>query len=371
AEGERKPAGREQDRSRPPGGQHESVAASIVIAEEEGDETAVAVLGIQAVAHQVIAAEPASEIESEHRQRGQRQADASAETPDRGPGGAGPEPGAAQIPEQRPLELGKSQVAEWSAENQSVEQWEAQLMIGHPGAGADHVAEIGVASKPGAPADVDPPRPVPVAVEPVEPRGKGGPPTEPKVVAEVPRQQEAVEPGIGEIAGQACRERQAGPVDRSGRDPQGIVPDEAHIVGADPADPVEVAGLGQVEIEPVGVLDDAGGVEPREPGERIADHPHEARRSLGVRGLKISLEDAAGGTKDTDAPVDAMRLVEVDDRRVEVLEERPDVASLEGTDARIEEVVAEEIAQQSRNTLGSTVAGRHGNATGGNIRSEE
>src|SRR5687767_7252154 len=214
----------------PAEGQIESVAASVVIAEEEGDESPVATAWREAVADTVIAPEPAPRVEPEHRERRQCEADAAPVAPDHRPVRALLEPRLADVGEQCALEFRKDYVADRGAQDQMAQQREAQLSISHPGLRPDDVAEVGIAAEPDRAADIHPPGTISVAIEAEQPRSEGRPPAQSKVAAHVAGEQEAVEPAVGEIARDTTCDGEAHAVDRAGRDPEGVVAHEAHVV---------------------------------------------------------------------------------------------------------------------------------------------
>src|SRR5688572_16646341 len=93
-------------------GQSKGVAPSIVMAEEEADESAVALIVIEAVAATVVAGEAPAHVQPQHRQRPQREPKANAVAADHVPVDIGLEIRLAHIGEERPLNLGKVQISE-------------------------------------------------------------------------------------------------------------------------------------------------------------------------------------------------------------------------------------------------------------------
>ena len=90
------------------GGQQKTIVASVVIAEEEAEETAVALLVIEVVSLAVVAAEPDAGVESYHGKGGNGEPNAAPGAAQRPTAGIVTDPCAAIVREDGALELGKT-----------------------------------------------------------------------------------------------------------------------------------------------------------------------------------------------------------------------------------------------------------------------
>src|SRR5436309_5601581 len=115
-------------------------------------------------------------------------------------------------------------------------------------------------------------------------------------------------------------------VDRPGGQPEGVVAHVAQVVRREPADAVELGRtvLDQVwprDVEPVRVLYPILRFDAREPGQRIADFPERTAGGLVVQGAEVALVEEAAQPEGADAPVDAVRLIQIEGGAAEVVEQ--------------------------------------------------
>ena len=169
---------------------------------------------------------------------------------------------------------------------------------------------------------------------------------------------------MADVVHQAAREVVALAIDRTGGEPERVVFDVADVVGREPPHAMQV-GEPAVEVvrpgdvEAVGVLEAVLRLDPAEARQRIADLGDDAGRGLLKHGAQIALEEQTAQPKRPDAPVDAVRLVQVEDGAIDVLEQVAEPLPLERRQCEEQVVISEHVAEQEHGALGRPEPRRH------------
>ena len=113
------------------------------------------------------------------------------------------------------------------------------------------------------------------------------------------------------------------------------------------------------DVEPVGVLDPILRFDAREPGQRIADFPEHPAGGLVVQGAEVALVEQAAQPEGADAPVDAVRLVQIEGSAAEVVEQVAEARAGERRHEQIQLVVAQRVAEDEDGALRGPDPRRH------------
>src|SRR3989449_9803748 len=166
-------------------------------------------------------------------------------------------------------------------------------------------------------------------------------------------------------------------VDRTRGQPQRVVLDVAQVVGGQPADAVKLGrvaspgeDVGSGEVEAVRMLETVDGLDAPEPRQRIAQLRERACRCLVVHRTEVALVERAAQPEGAHAPVDAVRLAQVEGRPVEVVDQVAKAVPLERRDGREELVVTEQVAEQEDDALRGADPGGEGRVPRGEVERE-
>ena len=230
---------------------------------------------------------------------------------------------------------------------------------------------IGYPRRPRLPPRLTRSGPVTAAVPAIQAHRVSAAPAQPEVLPEVGIEEVAVEPAVGEIAGQANGEPLAPAVDGARGHPERVVVDVAQEIGPDPPDSPQRPRAGrQVEIDPVGPLKHRFGLEPGEAAEGVAEDAEHTVGLFPVGDLQWPGVGAQVGAERAQTPVEPVGLIDVERRRVEVVDNVPDVPALVRGHAHQHHVIAQQVAEVELGALQPTDAGDHGRLAGREVQGQ-
>src|SRR5438876_9118739 len=177
----------------------QSVAGSIVEAEEEVDEPTIVGARRQSIRVEIRRSKSIADVESQHERRADRHAQSESARTEDAAARRRLRPRAPVIDEERALHARKPRRPEWETDGQEVENREPVLGVHEPGARAGHVAVLRIAAQAPRAGDADAPRPLAARGVALDAQRDGAVLRRPHVLAPVRRHEPRVEPAVTQI----------------------------------------------------------------------------------------------------------------------------------------------------------------------------
>ena len=133
---------------------------------------------------------------------------------------------------------------------------------------------------------------------------------------------------------------------------------------------MRLSDAGGREIEPVRAFDPVLADDAAEPVDRVSHLRKRAVRPLFEQRIEIALVEQAALAKRADAPIDAARLIEIQRRPTDVVEQRAESGALEGREREIHQMIGEQVAEHEDRALRRAEPGRNGGVAGREVEAE-